>query len=241
MCTKNYLITGASSGIGRTVLKQLVSQGYTVYNIDIVTPEEVLEKEIFIKFDLSKYMDIDAILPKGIDFDGVFFNAGIHQSGSIFSQSLDEINKCISINLMSSVVILKSLAESIKSGASIVFNGSDQCFVGKTNNFAYGLTKGAIAQMTKSLALDLAPKNIRVNTVCPSTTDTPLYRKAIEKHSLVSGIDLADIEKSEAKEIPINRVATAEEVANVVIFLLSDKSSFMTGSLVPVDGGYTAR
>ncbi len=241
MHSKNYLITGASSGIGRAVLNQLILQGFTVYNIDIITPEEVLEKEIFIKFDLSKYMDIDAILPKDIDFDGVFFNAGIHQSGSIFSQSLDEINKCISINLISSVVILKSLAENIKSGASIVFNGSDQCFVGKTNNFAYGLTKGAIAQITKSLALDLSSKNIRVNTVCPSTTDTPLYRKAIEKYSLVTGIDLADIEKSEAEEIPINRVATSEEVANVVIFLLSDKSSFMTGSLVPVDGGYTAR
>lgn len=68
-------------------------------------------------------------MPKDIDFDGVFFNAGIHQSGSIFSQSFDEINNCISINLMSSIVILKSLAESMKSGASIVFNGSDQCFV----------------------------------------------------------------------------------------------------------------
>ncbi|AJI52394.1 SDR family NAD(P)-dependent oxidoreductase [Francisella philomiragia] len=241
MRTKNYLITGASSGIGRAVLNQLILQGFTVYNIDIVTPQKVFEKEIFIKFDLSNYMSIDAILPKDIDFDGVFFNAGIHQSGSIFSQSLDEINKCISINLMSSIVILKSLVENIKPGASIVFNGSDQCFVGKTNNFAYGLTKGAIAQITKSLALDLSPKNIRVNTVCPSTTDTPLYRKAIEKYSLASGIDLADIEKSEAEEIPINRVATSEEVANVVIFLLSDKSSFMTGSLVPVDGGYTAR
>jgi NAD(P)-dependent dehydrogenase (short-subunit alcohol dehydrogenase family) len=147
----------------------------------------------------------------------------------------------MAINVMSNIAILKSLENSINNGASIVLNGSDQCFIAKINSFAYAVSKGAISQMTKSLAIDLASRNIRVNAVCPSTTDTKLYRDAIKEYSKISGISLDVIEHEEANCIPLKRIATAQEVANVVLFLLSEKSTFMTGVLVPVDGGYTAQ
>ncbi len=237
---KNYLVTGGSAGIGRAVIKELINSNHKVINLDISKPSEVLENETFIQLDLSDYRNIAKYIPADIDYHGVFLNVGIHRSGTIFSQSFDDIENIISINLLSNIAVIKALENNLAKGCSIVFNGSDQSLLAKQHSFGYGMTKGAIGQITKSLALDLASRNIRVNTVCPGTTDTPLYRNAIDNYAKKSGTPLAEVEKAEANEFPIGRIATAEEIANVVIFLLSEKSAYMTGSLIPVDGGYTA-
>ncbi|MCW8107217.1 SDR family oxidoreductase [Alteromonas ponticola] len=238
---KNYIVSGGSTGIGREVIKALLKQNSKVINIDIKAPETSLAGESFIKADMANYRTLATNVALTGKYDGVFLNVGIHRSGSIFSQDLDEIENIINTNLLSHIALLKTLEHNLNNPASIVLNGSDQCFIGKSNSFAYGLTKGAIAQMTKSLALDLASRNIRVNTVCPSTTDTPLYQQAIARYAEKSNKPLSEIEQAEAAELPIGRIASPVEVAAVVIFLLSDASSFMTGSLVPVDGGYTAK
>ncbi|APC97809.1 SDR family NAD(P)-dependent oxidoreductase [Francisella frigiditurris] len=238
---KNYIISGGSTGIGREVIKELSQKGYKIINLDINPPAEMLKNEDYIEVDLSNYKMIDKYIPLDRNYEGIFLNVGIHRAGSIFTQTLEEIEKLINTNLLSNISIIKALENNLNKGASIVFNGSDQCFVGKYNSFAYGLTKGAIAQITKSLALDLSSQGIRVNTVCPGTTDTPLYRQAIDKYSKESRIPLEIVEKEEATEFPIGRIANAKEIAKVVLFLLSDDSSYMTGSLIPVDGGYTAK
>lgn len=238
---KKCLVTGGSTGIGRSVVKKLSLLGVSVVNLDINEPIDILDNETFIKCDLSNYKSISKIFPVEDTFDAVFLNVGIHSSGDIFTQEFDDIQTVINTNLMSHIAIIKLLEKNIENVSSIVFNGSDQCFIGKHNSFAYGLTKGAIGQITKSLALDFTKYNVRVNAVCPGTIDTPLYRDAIEKYANETGINILNIEKEEAAVMPIGRVAQADEVANVVIFLLSSASSFMTGALVPVDGGYTAQ
>lgn len=238
---KNYIISGGSTGIGREVIKELNKKKCKIINLDINKPTDILKNEDYIKVDLSDFKHVDKYIPLDKSYDGVFLNVGIHRNGSIFTQTLEDIEKIVNTNLLSNISIIKALEKKLNKGASIVFNGSDQCFVGKYNNFAYGLTKGAIAQITKSLALDLSSLKVRVNTVCPSTTDTPLYRHAINKYSKESKIPLNIVENEEASVLPIGRVANAKEIAEVVLFLLSDKSSYMTGSLIPVDGGYTAK
>ncbi|MCW8091232.1 SDR family NAD(P)-dependent oxidoreductase [Alteromonas sp. ASW11-130] len=238
---KNFIVSGGSTGIGRAVIESLINQGNAVINLDIKPPQTPFGGETFIKIDLADYKAVKEKITLNTHYDGLFLNVGIHRSGSIFSQSLQEIETVLNTNLLSNIAVLKALENNFNENASIVFNGSDQCFVGKPNSFAYGLTKGAIAQMTKSLALDLVKKKIRVNTVCPSTTETPLYRQAIERYAKQENIPLQQVEQSEAAEIPLGRVASTQEVADVVLFLLSDASRFMTGSLVPVDGGYTAK
>ncbi|NMH59103.1 SDR family NAD(P)-dependent oxidoreductase [Alteromonas ponticola] len=238
---KKYIVSGGSTGIGREVVESLINQGNAVINIDIKAPEKSLARETYINVDLADYRTIEHKVSLTGKYDGVFFNAGIHRSGSVFSHTLEEIEHLLNTNLLSHVALLKALEHNLNDRASLVFNGSDQSFIGKQNSFAYGLTKGAIGQITKSLALDLAKREIRVNAVCPSTTDTPLYREAIARYAEKSHTPLAEIEQAEAAEIPLGRVASPAEVAEVVLFLFSDASRFMTGSLIPVDGGYTAQ
>ena len=124
---------------------------------------------------------------------------------------------------------------------SIVLMGSDQSFIGKSKSAAYGLTKGAIAQLTKSTAIDYAPFNIRVNCICPGTINTPLLDKAVDRYHSITGERIEDIRKSLDHVQPLNRIGDPKEIAAVVAFLLSDENSFMTGSLVSADGGYVSQ
>ncbi|WP_150468208.1 SDR family NAD(P)-dependent oxidoreductase [Francisella sp. SYW-9] len=239
----NYLVTGGSNGIGKAlidILKQ--DESNNIFNVDL-TGSSNENNVSFIKADLTKEQDILEIVSRveDIQFDGIFLNAGVLIKGSIFDIDIKDIKKVFDVNVWSNIYLIKGLKDSIRHGTSIVFNGSDQCFVAKANSFAYTTSKGAIAQMTKSLAIDLAKYNIRVNAVCPGTVDTDFYRNLIQKYAQNSGISFEQAHKSEEEEFPLQRIAQPEEVANLVYFLLSDKSKFMTGGLIPIDGGYTAQ
>ena len=98
------------------------------------------------------------------------------------------------------------------------------------------MSKRAIAQMAKSLAIDLAKENVRVNTVCPGTVDTDLYKNLINKYAKSVNKTFEEANSEEASEFPLGRIAKHGEIANLVYFLLSDKSKFMTGGLVPYSG-----
>src|SRR6187399_3246181 len=120
---------------------------------------------------------------------------------------------------------------------SIVLMGSDQSFVGKASSAVYGMTKGAIAQLAKSTAIDYAVFNIRVNCICPGTIQTPLLDKAVQQFVAKTGEDTAAVITSLDKVQPLGRIGQPGEIAKAVRFLLSDDSSFTTGCLFAVDGG----
>jgi hypothetical protein len=124
---------------------------------------------------------------------------------------------------------------------SIVLLSSDQAIVGKRNSFAYNLSKSALASMAKTTALDFAEFNIRANAVCPGTIETPLYHKAIDQYCQKSGANKEEVHQEESELQPLGRLGKPNEVAELVLFLISDKSSFITGSLQLIDGGYTAQ
>jgi NAD(P)-dependent dehydrogenase (short-subunit alcohol dehydrogenase family) len=197
---------------------------------------------------VSKVADIQKAVKLAIDtfghLDIVFANAGIHDAKNLLETSEEDWDRVININLKGVVFTVREcLPYLIQNGSgSIVLMGSDQCFIGKRNSCAYGMSKGAIGQFTKSLALDFGSYNIRVNAVCPATIRTPLAEKVLVRAAKDEGkeIDIESLWSAEASNYPIKKYGTPKEVASLVYFLTSDDASFMTGSLYLIDGGLTA-
>jgi NAD(P)-dependent dehydrogenase (short-subunit alcohol dehydrogenase family) len=170
-------------------------------------------------------------------------NAGIHVSATIEDTDEALLDKVLNLNVKGAYGAIKSCLPTMKEQGSgaIVVMGSDQSFIGKRNSFAYGVSKGALASMAKTTALDYAPYNIRVNAVCPGTIETPLFHNAIDNYVARSGADKNEVVAEEAAAQPIGRLGQPEDVAELTYFLCSNKASFITGSLYAVDGGYTAQ
>jgi len=242
---KIAIVTGGSTGIGKETIAKLNEEHAKVYNLDVV--ETVDSNSIFIKCDVSNYEQVkDAI--KTIhenegQIDVLFANAGVHLFANIEETSIDEFEKVLSINIKGVYYILKEVIPIMKeqNKGNILLMGSDQSFVGKGQSSVYGMTKGAIGQLTKSTAIDYAKYNIKVNCICPGTIDTPLLDKAVDRFKSLTGMQNDEIRTILEEAQPINRIAQPKEIANTACYLLSDENSFMTGSLVPVDGGYTCQ
>ena len=241
---KAYLVTGGSSGIGWATVERLLKKG-KVINLDIHEPSNPHPQLTTHICDLSDHLaTVKCLTSLNVEFDGIFLNAGRHHSANIDNIMLDDLVAVLNLNVVSYVNIIHTLRKfnRIKTQGSIVLCGSDQCFIAKSNSLAYTISKGAIAQMTKSMALDLSTIPIRVNAVCPGTIDTPLYQRAVQKYCQRSGADHQAVHMDEANAQPLGRIGQAEEVATLVDFLLDNQqSSFITGALMPIDGGYTAK
>ena len=170
-------------------------------------------------------------------------NAGIHFSANIENTSEADLDKVFNINVKGAYAAIKAVLPSMKANknGAILLMASDQALIAKQNSFAYNLSKSALASIAKTTALDYASYNIRANAVCPGTIETPLYHQAIDNYCQKSGADKAAIHLEEEKLQPLQRLGQPEEVAELVLFLASDKAKFITGSLQVIDGGYTAQ
>lgn len=245
-------ITGGASGIGAATVREFIRQKIKVGFLDIdqekgralascFKPEDVL----FIEGDVSKVSDIQNAIKQTVETFGhlniIFANAGIYDTKNLLELTEDAWHHLININLKGVVFTVKEgLPYLIENGGgSIVLMGSDQCCIAKRNSCVYGMSKGAIAQFTKTTALDFGDKNIRVNAVCPATIRTPLAENVFSYYALTNQIDVENLWNSEAEKYPLKKYGTSEEVAHLVYFLASDDASFITGSLYLIDGGLT--
>ena len=241
------IVTGGSLGIGFAVCKLFSENGYHVINLDIRDFEQVLPNAIWKPCDVSVVSNIEAAVNEVIAshhrIDALVCNAGIHVSATIEDTDEALLDKVLNLNVKGAYGAIKSCLPTMKEQGSgaIVVMGSDQSFIGKRNSFAYGVSKGALASMAKTTALDYAPYNIRVNAVCPGTIETPLFHNAIDNYVARSGADKNEVVAEEAAAQPIGRLGQPEDVAELTYFLCSNKASFITGSLYAVDGGYTAQ
>ena len=239
---KVCVITGGSSGIGLSIVKLFTENNYRVFNLDLSPSAEGDFRQCDVT-NVNQVTDIINEIAKHNTIDVLISNAGIHFSATIENTSEADLDKVFNINVKGAYAAIKAVLPSMKANnnGAILLMASDQALIAKQNSFAYNLSKSALASMAKTTALDYAAYNIRANAVCPGTIETPLYHKAIDNYCEKSGADKSEVHRDEEKLQPLQRLGQPEEVAELVLFLASDKAKFITGSLQVIDGGYTAQ
>lgn len=251
---KTIFITGGSTGIGAACVLKFLAEGWNVAFMDLNEAEaynmagscENRKNLLFISGDTRSKEDIRRAVSATVDkfgsLDSVFANAGIHRSNTLLDISDEELDMMIRTNIYGTVNTLReTVPEIIKAGGgTIVINCSDQWFVGKPHSFAYGLTKGALGQITRSLSIDLAKDNIRVNAICPGTIHTPLADGAFRQAEKAGKGSMEELWAEENALFARGKAGEPEEVAELVWFLASDRSSFCTGAHYLIDGGLSA-
>lgn len=241
------IITGGATGIGAATAQRFAADGAVVYVFDIKPLSYDCDKVKLIQCDVTDFAQVERAVSAVVDqhgrIDWLFANAGIHRSGNIEETSLEVFEEVLSTNLRGIFYALKTVLPIMREQekGNIVLTGSDQCFVAKPKNAAYVLTKGAIGQLTKNVAIDYAHHNIRINCVCPGIVDTPLLEGVMANVAKQFQQSLEETRHMFAEQQPQKRIGKAEEVAELIAFLCSDRCPFMTGALVSVDGGYVAQ
>ena len=251
---KTVFITGGSTGIGAASVKKFIQQGWKVGFMDINKeaataliaevnqPERLLFTEGNTRNRADIHRAVEATMQAFGSLNSVIANAGIHRSNTLLDITDEELDLMIQTNIYGTVNTLREAVPHLieAGGGTVVINASDQWFVGKAHSFAYGLTKGALGQITRSLSIDLGPKNIRVNAVCAGTIHTPLVDNLFQKFAEVNHCSIDDYWREENALYARGSVGKPEEVAEMIYFLASDASNFCTGGHYLVDGGLVA-
>lgn len=245
--SKTILITGGASGIGAATVTKFLHEGWNVLFTDIQEPAAVPAGACFVKADSSDKAEVEHAAQVAADtfggIDALFCNSGIHRRNTILDISQEELDLVIRTNIYGTTYTLQAVLPHIiaRGGGAVVLNSSDQFFVGKAHSFAYGMTKGAIGQIARSLAIDLGPHNIRVNAICPGTIHTPLVDNLFAKFSEQDHKTIEQYWLEENALFARGKAGTPQEVAEMVYFLISDKASFCTGGHYLIDGGLVCR
>ncbi len=247
---KVSIITGATSGIGEATAKLFAKEGSKVVlagrneRRGNALAEEINKEgyeAIFVKTDVSSSTDVQNLINKTVEkwgkIDVLFNNAGIEIDGFVADYSEEDWDKVIDTNLKGAFLCSKySFKQMIKqgTGGSIINNSSVLGIVSLPGCSAYSASKSGLIGLTRALALDGAPYKIRVNCLCPGFILTRLTEQYIDKKNPEKYLETV------GRLHPIGRIGRPEEIAYAALFLASDESSFITGAVIPVDGGITA-
>jgi 3-oxoacyl-[acyl-carrier protein] reductase len=235
---KNIIVTGASGGIGNAIIKRLNEAGVNILasGTRIEKLEELknnFKKIKILKFDISQSDKIEKFIENatselGGSLDGIVNNAGITQDNLAIRMSLDEWQKVININLTSTFLMSKfAIKKMLKNKSGKIVNITS--VVGHTGNLGqanYTASKAGIVAMSKSLAIEYAKKNININCISPGFIETAMTDKIDDKYKEVI-----------ISKIPSARLGKPDDIANAVLFLSSDQSSYINGETIHVNGG----
>jgi NAD(P)-dependent dehydrogenase (short-subunit alcohol dehydrogenase family) len=246
--SKWVLVSGAAGGIGSATVKVFKEHGWNVVAVDRKPFNETeLESVKYVQADISNPDELEFIYKKTREYttklDVVVNNAGIQVAKPIVDTSVEEWDMVMASNLRS-VFLGAKLAHPLlraAGGGAIVNMSSVHAVATSANIAAYAASKGGLLALTRAMAIEFAPDNIRVNAVLPGAVDTPMLRAGLQRGHLF-GENVMDRLENLARKTVNGRIGQPEEIANCIYFLAdSSQSSFMTGQAMIVDGGATAR
>ncbi|MEU6904776.1 SDR family NAD(P)-dependent oxidoreductase [Streptomyces coeruleorubidus] len=235
------LVTGAGSGIGEAVTSHFRREGARLLltgrreQLDTAEPDD-----LYVPGDLNDEAFVASLAQRAAEslgtVDVVVINHGLQVSSPLTEMAYEDAKNVLHSNLLSAFLVMKHFAPLMpETGGSFVCVGSRLGMVGKPEEVLYSAAKGGLIMLAKGAAIEWAPRNIRVNVVAPGLTVTPVIEASFQRRP-----DPEAYRREREAQIPLQRLASPEEIANAVLFLASPESSYITGAVLPVDGGYTA-
>ncbi len=255
---KVCVITGSARGIGRSTAILFAKEGAIQVLADIneeelkktlelIKEEGGRERTTIMKVDVRNSQNVKEMIDKTIEMHGridvLVVNAGVVRVGPVEDFPDEEYDLLIDVNLKGTHYTCKYAIPYFKKQkfGSIITLASVAAHIGQVAHANYCSTKAGVLGYTRGLALDLAPYNVRVNSVSPGATDTPMLRSDVEKQARDRGIPYEVVKEEFEKEGVMGRWARPEEIASGILFLASDESSYMTGADLRLDGGWTTK
>jgi NAD(P)-dependent dehydrogenase (short-subunit alcohol dehydrogenase family) len=239
---KTALITGGASGIGEAICRVFSQAGASLAIADIdKKPSEALATELgkarAVHCDITDENSVRNMFGGVERLDILVNNAGIGLVGGVAETSLDDFQRIFRVNVDGTFLVSKyAVPKLVESHGAMVNIGSVAGLIGVKKRFAYCATKGAIVAMTRQLAVDY-PTEFRVNCICPGTVDSPFVEAYLEKYHKH---EKETIREQLNQRQPIGRLGRPVEIAHLALYLASEEAAFTTGSIVTIDGGWTA-
>ena len=248
---KVVLVSGGGEGIGKCISGKYAREGAKVIILDINeeagfrNEKYIFEnggKAEFIRIDIASENEcrkaVEKIAGKYKKIDILINNAGIAkaETGGIFSVGMEDFDRVINVNLIGDFMLTKFSVPYMEKGSSIVNISSTRAFMSEKNTEAYSASKGGIISLTHAMAVSLAEKNIRVNSIAPGWIDVSEWKNSTDKAE-----EMGKLTEADHKQHPAGRVGVPEDIAEACMFLTSEEAGFITGTNLTVDGGMTVK
>jgi NAD(P)-dependent dehydrogenase (short-subunit alcohol dehydrogenase family) len=249
MSERVVIVTGGSLGIGRAAALAFARAACSVAIVGRQPDAgQAVASEIqamggqamFVDADVSDEAAVRDMVARVVErwgrLDVLVNNAGIYHHADAIETSLDTWQRVLAVNLTGAFLCTKHAVTEMAAGGVVVNVASEAGLVGIASQVAYNVSKGGLISLTRSCAVDFAARGVRVNCVCPGTTDTPLVQRALAASS-----DPQAMRRALESSRPLDRLGTADEIATAVVFAAEPAAAYMTGAVISIDGGYTAR
>jgi NAD(P)-dependent dehydrogenase (short-subunit alcohol dehydrogenase family) len=224
------LVTGAAGAIGTAVSRVFAAAGAHVIGLDVRAGDGIIGCDVTDEASVGQAL-------AGTEMTDLVHCAGVLSVGEVLATPVGEIRQVLDVNLMSCFILAQAAGRRLGPGATMTFLGSQAWAHGAPGWAVYCAAKAGVTRLVEALAQELGPAGIRVNAVCPGAVDSPMMRRAADLIAASAGADPAGVSQRYARENPLQRMASPDEIAGVCLFLCSPLASYINGASIMVDGG----